>query len=72
MKVLILNSGIGRRMGSLTESSPKCLVTISEKDTILAFYDELKKKGINVTIRREFGGNVSAACGQLRSNYKEE
>ena len=44
----------------------------SEKDTILAFYDELKKKGINVTIRREFGGNVSAACGQLRSNYKEE
>ena len=36
MKVLILNSGIGRRMGSLTESSPKCLVTISEKDTILS------------------------------------
>lgn len=36
MKVLILNSGIGRRMGSFTESSPKCLVTISEKDTILS------------------------------------
>lgn len=36
MKVLILNSGIGRRMGSLTESSPKCLVTISKKDTILS------------------------------------
>jgi 23S rRNA (adenine2503-C2)-methyltransferase len=34
------------------------------------FYDILKKNGINVTIRREFGGNISAACGQLRS--KEE
>lgn len=44
----------------------------SDKDTILAFYDELKKQGISVTIRREFGGNVSAACGQLRANYKEE
>ncbi len=44
----------------------------SESDTILAFYDELKRNGISVTIRREFGGNVSAACGQLRSNYKEE
>ncbi len=44
----------------------------SDSDTILSFYDELKKNGISVTIRREFGGNVSAACGQLRSNYKEE
>ncbi len=44
----------------------------SASKTILDFYDELKKNGINVTIRKEFGGNVSAACGQLRSNYKEE
>jgi 23S rRNA (adenine2503-C2)-methyltransferase len=44
----------------------------SEKTTILDFYDELKKNQINVTIRREFGSKVSAACGQLRSNYKEE
>ena len=34
------------------------------------FYDILKKNDINVTIRREFGGSISAACGQLRS--KEE
>ena len=43
----------------------------SSKDTIMKFYDILKKNGINVTIRREFGSAVSAACGQLRSNYEE-
>ena len=32
------------------------------------FYDILKKKNINVTIRREFGSKVDAACGQLRAN----
>ena len=35
------------------------------------FYDLLKKQGISVTVRKEFGGDVSAACGQLRSNYEE-
>ena len=34
---------------------------------ILNFYDILKKNGINVTIRKEFGSKVSAACGQLRA-----
>ena len=43
----------------------------SEKSKILEFYDYLKQKGINVTIRKEFGSKVMAACGQLRSNYKE-
>jgi 23S rRNA (adenine2503-C2)-methyltransferase len=40
----------------------------SSNDKILAFYDILKKEGINVTIRREFGSLVTAACGQLRSS----
>ena len=39
----------------------------SKKVQILAFYDILKKSNIAVTIRREFGGNVDAACGQLRA-----
>ena len=43
----------------------------SSKDKIMKFYDTLKKNSINVTIRREFGGNVDAACGQLRANYEE-
>jgi len=44
----------------------------SSKEKIMAFYDTLKKNNINVTIRREFGSKVMAACGQLRANYKEE
>lgn len=39
----------------------------SPKVTINRFYDILKEGNINVTIRREFGSKVSAACGQLRS-----
>ncbi len=44
----------------------------STKEQIMKFYDTLKKNNINVTIRKEFGKKVSAACGQLRSNYEEE
>ena len=44
----------------------------SDQKTILDFYDTLKKNNVGVTIRREFGKKVSAACGQLRANYKEE
>ncbi len=40
----------------------------SKKVQILSFYDILKKNNINVTIRKEFGGKVDAACGQLRAN----
>lgn len=39
----------------------------SSKENILKFYDILKKNKINVTIRREFGSNISAACGQLKT-----
>lgn len=34
---------------------------------IKEFKDTLLKRGINVTVRKEFGGSISAACGQLRS-----
>ena len=44
----------------------------SDQNSILKFYDTLKKNNIGVTIRREFGKKVSAACGQLRANYEEE
>ena len=40
----------------------------SERNRILKFYDTLKKNNINVTIRREFGSKISAACGQLKSS----
>jgi phosphoenolpyruvate phosphomutase len=37
MKIILLNAGIGKRMGTLTESNPKCLVKITETDTILDY-----------------------------------
>ena len=40
----------------------------TKKMKILEFYDILKKNNINVTIRKEFGSKVDAACGQLRAN----
>ncbi|MBO4853856.1 MAG: phosphoenolpyruvate mutase [Oscillospiraceae bacterium] len=36
MKALILNSGLGRRMGVLTSEHPKCMTEISPRDTILS------------------------------------
>jgi len=44
----------------------------SSKNQIMKFYDTLKKNKINVTIRKEFGSNISAACGQLRSKEVEK
>ena len=40
----------------------------TKNEQIMKFYDILKKSSINVTIRREFGSKVDAACGQLRAN----
>lgn len=39
----------------------------SEQDSITAFYDILKKNGVNCTVRLEHGTDIDAACGQLRS-----
>ena len=36
MKALILNSGLGSRMGALTSEHPKCMTEISSRDTILS------------------------------------
>jgi 23S rRNA (adenine2503-C2)-methyltransferase len=29
--------------------------------------DYLKQNGVNVTVRKEFGTDIDAACGQLRA-----
>lgn len=41
----------------------------SDFEQIMRFYDILKKNNIGVTMRRELGASVNAACGQLRSDY---
>lgn len=40
----------------------------SPKERVMAFYDILKKKGVNCVVRQEHGTDIDAACGQLRSN----
>lgn len=37
---------------------------------VLSFQNLLEKAGINVTIRREMGSDINAACGQLRRHYE--
>ena len=39
--------------------------------TINAFKSKLERCGINATIRREMGRDISGACGQLRRHYKD-
>lgn len=46
--------------------------TQSAQQRILTFYDVLKKNHITVTMRREFGSSVNAACGQLRAYYEQQ
>ena len=43
----------------------------TKKEKISEFYDILKKNNISVTIRREYGSKISAACGQLRSKKED-
>lgn len=49
-------------------SSPGGEFKRSGEKAVAEFYDELKKRGISVTKRKEFGGRLNAACGQLRSD----
>lgn len=41
----------------------------SKPEDMVAFFDVLKKRRINVQLRREQGGDIDAACGQLRSKH---
>ncbi len=51
MKARILNSGIGKRMGEITKTKPKCMTPISETDTIVSRQLKmLEKKGITEVV----------------------
>ena len=39
----------------------------ADNKSVKAFMDRLIKNGVNVTIRKEFGSDIDAACGQLRA-----
>jgi len=40
------------------------------REYIRSFADYLKNSGVNVTVRKEFGKDIDAACGQLRAKVK--
>jgi 23S rRNA (adenine2503-C2)-methyltransferase len=42
------------------------------RDQIFQFEKTLKDHGVNVTIRREQGSDIDAACGQLRAKERKE
>ncbi|WP_157764747.1 23S rRNA (adenine(2503)-C(2))-methyltransferase RlmN [Solibacillus sp. R5-41] len=44
----------------------------TSRSKIFAFEKTLKEKGINVTIRREQGADIAAACGQLRAQERSQ
>ena len=37
-----------------------------------AFFDYLMQNGLNTTLRKEFGSDIDAACGQLRAKKERE
>ena len=43
-----------------------------EREAAVSFKNRLEKYGRNVTIRREMGRDIQAACGQLRKRYMQE
>jgi 23S rRNA (adenine2503-C2)-methyltransferase len=48
---------------------PERNLTRTSKDQITAFRMELERLGVNATVRREMGHDISAACGQLRAEH---
>lgn len=44
----------------------------TSRSSIFAFERALKERGVNVTIRREQGADIAAACGQLRAQERQD
>ena len=51
------------------EGSPLVPTT---KENLRWFQNELNRNGLNATVRRSLGGDISASCGQLRRQRNEE
>ncbi len=72
LKLVHLLKGINAYVNIIPYNETKTLQYKRSKPlTIAKFYDILKTNNITVTIRREFGSVISAACGQLRSKKEE-
>ena len=64
MKALILNSGLGSRMGVLTSEHPKCMTEISPRETIISRQlNQLAEAGIREVVITT--GLPAAGCGPV-------
>ena len=69
MKALILNSGMGSRMGVLTSEHPKCMTEVSAKDTILSRQlKQLAEAGITDAV---YSDRIAALLGQAGAALEE-
>lgn len=73
MKALILNSGLGSRMGDLTKEKPKCMTKIKENETIVSRQlQQLSEQGINEVVMTTgpFEGELKKHCQELELPIK--
>lgn len=73
MKALILNSGLGARMGGITANRPKCLVNLDEEETILGRQLKLLKDvGIKEVIITTgiYESDIREYCNNLGLDFK--
>lgn len=69
MRALILNSGMGKRMGSLTRQQPKCMTELGVGETILSRQvDILQEAGISEVVMTTgfMGDKLEQYCRSLR------
>ena len=65
-KLIKLIKGMNCYVNLIPMNSTVNEFTRSTKEKMNAFYETLIKNNINVTLRREQGHDIDAACGQLR------
>ena len=73
MRALILNSGMGSRMGLLTEHQPKCMIKISKRESILSRQlNQLANAGIEevVITTGAFNRELRQYCDELENSPK--
>ena len=63
MKALILNSGMGSRMGVLTSEHPKCMTEISGRETILSRQlSQIDRKSTRLNSSHEFVSRMPSSA----------
>ena len=67
MKALILNSGLGSRMGALTSEHPKCMTEISNRETILSHQLKMIADAGIEEVSIETGGTFAEALRSPRA-----